>query len=156
MKVLQIRSDQAMIDLGEFLGERVKPGDLLFLSGELGAGKTTLVKGIAKGMGIGSEITSPTFQLLKTYQGKFSLNHLDLYRLSSEAEMEILELEEIAPEGVTVIEWGDLIKDRLFNEYLEIVIGFGDLVTSRRVTLIPSGERYERLTEELKNVDFRS
>lgn len=156
MKVLQIRSDQAMIDLGEFLGERVKPGDLLFLSGELGAGKTTLVKGIAKGMGIGPEITSPTFQLLKTYQGKFSLNHLDLYRLSSEAEMEILELEEIAPEGVTVIEWGDLIKDRLFNEYLEIVIGFGDLVTSRRVTLIPSGERYERLTEELKNVDFRS
>jgi len=156
MKVLQIRSDQAMIDLGEFLGERVKPGDLLFLSGELGAGKTTLVKGIAKGMGIGPEITSPTFQLLKTYQGKFSLNHLDLYRLSSEVEMEILELEEIAPEGVTVIEWGDLIKDRLFNEYLEIVIGFGDLVTSRRVTLIPSGERYERLIEEINNVDFRS
>lgn len=156
MEELQICSDRAMIGLGEFLGERVKPGDLLFLSGELGAGKTTLVKGIAKGMGIGSDITSPTFQLLKTYQGKFGLNHLDLYRLSSEAEMEILELEEIAPRGVTVIEWGDLIKDRFFNEYLEIIIGFGDTVTSRRVTLIPSGQRYERLVEELNNVDFGS
>ena len=155
MKKLQIRSDRAMIDLGEFLGERVRPGDLLFLSGELGAGKTTLVKGIAKGMEIGSNITSPTFQLLKTYQGKFSLNHIDLYRLSSDAEMEILELEEVVPEGVTIVEWGDLIKDRLFNEYLEIIIQFGDTVTSRRVTLIPFGIRYGRLIEELNNVDFR-
>ena len=107
MLELQIRSDQAMIELGELLGERVKPGDLLFLSGDLGAGKTTLVKGIAKGMGIESDITSPTFQLLKTYHGKFTLNHLDLYRLGTEPDVEMLELEDLARKG-HVIEWGDL------------------------------------------------
>lgn len=156
MLELQIRSDQAMIELGRFLGERVKPGDLLFLSGDLGAGKTTLVKGIGEGMGIGSDITSPTFQLLKTYQGKFLLNHLDLYRLGPEPDVEMLELEELAAEGVMVIEWGDFIKDRLFNEYLEVLIGFCQAVDCRRVTFIPSGVKYERLIEELSNVDFRS
>lgn len=155
MLELQIRSDQAMIELGEILGERVKPGDLLFLSGDLGAGKTTLVKGIAKGMGIGTDITSPTFQLLKTYHGKFPLNHLDLYRLGPEPDVEILELEDLATEGVTIIEWGDFIKDRLFDEYLEILIGFCEAVDSRNVTFIPSGARYESLVEELHNVDFR-
>lgn len=156
MLELQIRSDQAMIELGELLGERVKPGDLLFLSGDLGAGKTTLVKGIANGMGIESDITSPTFQLLKTYHGKFTLNHLDLYRLGPEPDVEMLELEDLAAEGVMVIEWGDFVKDRLFNEYLEVVIGFCEAVDSRDVTFIPSGVRYERLIEELHNVDFRS
>ncbi len=156
MKDLQIQSDQAMIKLGVLLGERFQPGDLLFLSGDLGAGKTTLVKGIAKGMGIKSDITSPTFQLLKTYHGKLQLNHLDLYRLGEEPEIEILELEELATEGVTVIEWGDFIKDRIFNEYLEIRIGFCEAITSRSVTLCPSGIRYEQLIGELNNVDFKS
>ncbi len=156
MLELQIRSDQAMIKLGEFLGERVKPGDLLFLSGDLGAGKTTLVKGIAKGMGIGSDITSPTFHLLKTYHGRFPLNHLDLYRLGSGLDVEMLELDDLAMEGVTVIEWGDFVKDRLFNEYLEILIGFCEAVDSRSVTFIPSGARYRRLIGEIYNVDFRS
>lgn len=155
MLELEIRSEQAMIELGEVLGERVKPGDLLFLSGDLGAGKTTMVKGIAKGMGIESDITSPTFQLLKTYHGKFTLNHLDLYRLGPESDVEILDLEDLVAEGVTVIEWGDLIKDRLFDEYLEIRIGFNEAVDSRKVTFIPSGPRYELLVEELHHVDFR-
>ena len=83
MKELQIRSEQAMIELGELLGKRVVPGDLLFLSGDLGAGKTTLVKGIAKGMGISATITSPTFQLIKTYYGKYRLNHLDLTAIAT-------------------------------------------------------------------------
>lgn len=155
MLELEIRSEQAMIELGEVLGERVKPGDLLFLSGNLGAGKTTMVKGIAKGMGIESNITSPTFQLVKTYHGKYILNHLDLYRLGTESDVEILELEDLAAEGVMVIEWGDLIKDRLFVEYLEIQIGFDEAVDSRKVTFIPSGSRYELLVEELHHVDFR-
>ena len=155
MLELQIRSDQAMMELGKFLGERVKPGDLLFLSGELGAGKTTLVKGIAEGMGVRSDITSPTFQLLKTYHGKFILNHLDLYRLGPEPDVEILELEDMGTEGVVVIEWGDYVKDQLFVEYLEIVIGFGEAVDSRRVSFVPSGARYEHLIKELQNVDFR-
>lgn len=156
MQEFQIRSGQAMIKWGELLGERVKPGDLLFLSGDLGAGKTTLVKGIAKGMRIGADITSPTFQLIKTYHGKYRLNHLDLYRLGEQSEIEILEPDELIADGVTVIEWGDFVKDRLFNEYLEIAIGFCEAIDTRSVTLIPSGSRYQRLIEELNNADFRS
>jgi len=156
MKELQVRSDLEMIKWGEILGERVEPGDLFFLSGNLGAGKTTLVKGIAKGMQIETDITSPTFQLLKTYHGKYQLNHLDLYRLGGEAETEILDLEELTIDGVTVIEWGDFIKGRLFTEYLEISIQYSKTVDYRNVTLIASGARYERLIEELNNADFRS
>ncbi len=153
-KKLLIQSAEAMMKLGEFLGERARPGDLFFLSGELGAGKTTLVKGIAKGLKIESDITSPTFQLLKTYQGKYRLNHLDLYRLGSIAETEILEPEELTENGVTVIEWGDILKERLFNEYLEIQIDFSDIPDSRNVILLPSGSRYRGLVEELNHADF--
>lgn len=143
-----------MIKLGELLGERVQPGDLLFLSGELGAGKTTLVKGIAKGMGIKAAVTSPTFQLIKTYQGKYCLNHLDLYRLEAESETEILEPEELTEAGVTVIEWGGFLKNRLFKEFMEITIGFFGVGDSRQVALIPSGKRYQILIEELKDVNL--
>jgi tRNA threonylcarbamoyladenosine biosynthesis protein TsaE len=149
MKELRIQSEQAMIELGEFLGERVIPGDLLFLSGDLGAGKTTLVKGIAKGMGISATITSPTFQLIKTYYGKYRLNHLDLYRLNDESEAEILEPEELVAEGVAVIEWGELLKNRLFDEYLEIGIEYDEVIDTRRVTLRPIGLRYQQIVKEL-------
>lgn len=154
MANLRIRSEREMIKLGEILGERVLPGDLLFLSGELGAGKTTLVKGIAKGMRIKADITSPTFQLIKTYQGKYKLNHLDLYRLSEELETEILEPEELTEDGVTVIEWGGFLKNRLFKEYLEINIGYSDVNDLRQVTLVPSGARYENMIEELSNANL--
>lgn len=156
MKELLIRSEQAMIELGELFGKRVIPGDLLFLSGDLGAGKTTLVKGIAKGMGIGATITSPTFQLIKTYNGKYRLNHLDLYRLNDVSEMEILEPEELIADGVTIIEWGSFLRGSLFDEYLEIKIDYGEAIDTRKVTLHPVGLRYQQIVEELSDVDSRS
>lgn len=155
MKELLIRSEQAMIELGELLGKRVVPGDLLFLSGDLGAGKTTLVKGIAKGMGIGATVTSPTFQLIKTYHGKYRLNHLDLYRVNDVSETEILEPEELVADGVTVIEWGLFLKDSLFDEYLEIKIDYGEAIDIRKVTLRPVGLRYQQMVEELSDADSR-
>lgn len=153
MKKLRIQSDQAMVKLGELLGERVKPGDLLFLSGDLGTGKTTLVKGLAKGMGVEVDITSPTFQLIKTYSGNYPLNHLDLYRLDNEAETDILELEDLVSDGVIVIEWGDSLKDHVFYEYLAISIEFGEGIDDRIVKLVPTGIRYHRMIEELNDVD---
>lgn len=156
MKELLIRSEQAMIELGELLGKRVVPGDLLFLSGDLGAGKTTLVKGIAKGMGISAAITSPTFQLIKTYNGKCRLNHLDLYRIKDISETEILEPEELVADGVTVIEWGQFLKDFLFDEYLEVSIDYGEAADTRKVTLRPVGLKYEQMIEELSDADSGS
>ncbi|NLW48095.1 MAG: tRNA (adenosine(37)-N6)-threonylcarbamoyltransferase complex ATPase subunit type 1 TsaE [Firmicutes bacterium] len=153
MKQLRIRSEQAMIELGELLGEKIMPGDLLFLSGDLGTGKTTLVKGIAKGMGIGATITSPTFQLIKTYYGKYRLNHLDLYRLTDTTETEILELDELVAEGITVIEWGEFLKGRFFDEYLEIGIEYDEDMDTRKMTLRPEGLRYQQMVKELANAD---
>jgi tRNA threonylcarbamoyladenosine biosynthesis protein TsaE len=153
MKQIRIRSEQAMIELGKLFGERIMPGDLLFLSGDLGAGKTTLVKGIAKGMGINATITSPTFQLIKTYYGKYRLNHLDLYRLNNEAETEILEPDELVAEGIAVIEWGDFLKGRFFDEYLEIRIEYDEAIDTRKVTLRPIGLRYQQMVKEITDAD---
>jgi len=140
-----------MIRLGERLGNKLRTGDLLFLFGDLGAGKTTLTKGIAAGLGVEEPVTSPTFQLKKTYYGEnIVLNHLDLYRLESPMELEILEPDALLDEGVTVVEWGKLLKDRLQTDCLEIRITLETETGGRKVTMIPFGDRYCRLLEELK------
>lgn len=154
MKTIEIESTPQMIELGRFLGERVQPGDLLFLSGELGAGKTTLTKGIARGLQIDEEITSPTFPLKKTYCGIFLLNHLDLYRLKSPAELDILEPEEMLEEGVTVVEWGELLRDRVTGDYLEIQISFAGNGTKRIVEFTPHGAKYRQWIEAIANVNI--
>ena len=149
MKVLEIRSEHEMLQLGSYIGERLKTGDLLFLSGDLGAGKTTLTKGIASSLEINQEITSPTFQLKKSYQGRCLLNHLDLYRLQNEAELDVLEPEELTDIGITVIEWGELLLNRLHSDYLEIKIEYTRELGERMVTFNPYGVRYNCLIEEL-------
>lgn len=156
MLKLETSSEIEMISLGRLLGERAQPGDLLFLSGELGAGKTTLTKGIAQGLGIKQEITSPTFQLLKSYQGRYPLHHLDLYRLTNQAELAILEPEELVQDGITVVEWGDLLLARLNSDYLAIRIDLGSDLLARLVILDAQGQSYQRFLEGLTNANFRA
>ena len=93
--------------LGETLGRAARPGLVLGLSGELGTGKTQLVKGLARGLGISARVQSPTFVLVNIYPGgRLSLFHLDLYRLETPSEILAAGLEEyLQPDGVTVIEW---------------------------------------------------
>lgn len=94
--------------LGEKLGKLLAPGDLIALTGELGAGKTLLVQGIAAGMGIEATVTSPTFLIIKEYPGKIPLYHMDAYRLAGPEELLALGYEEyFFGQGVTVIEWAD-------------------------------------------------
>lgn len=96
--------------LGERIGTRVEPGDLILLSGELGAGKTVLVRGIAAGMGIDSAfVRSPTFVLHHVYRaGTKVLHHLDLYRLGPKADIRLLDIEDMLQSGgVVVVEWGE-------------------------------------------------
>ncbi len=149
MKMWSVDSEQAMTELGERLGERLRPGDLLFLSGDLGAGKTTLTQGIARGLGVTAAVTSPTFQLRKTYSGRWPLNHLDLYRLEKPEELEVLEPDELIEAGVTVVEWGDLLKRLFPHQHLEIAIEYGPGEGQRLVTFRPDGRRFEALVEEL-------
>ena len=92
---------------GEEFGKRMRKGDLLLLRGELGAGKTTFVRGLARGCGSEELVASPTFQLVRIYQGHIQLAHVDLYRIESPGELRDLGLEELLDEGAVVVEWGD-------------------------------------------------
>ena len=107
--------------IGEKLARKLKPGDMIALSGNLGSGKTTFTKGVGKGLGVKDpkRINSPTFVLIKEYDGKIPLYHLDLYRLDNLREIENLAIEEyIYGRGVTVIEWAEKIKSILPKKHV--------------------------------------
>ncbi|HEY8801954.1 MAG TPA: tRNA (adenosine(37)-N6)-threonylcarbamoyltransferase complex ATPase subunit type 1 TsaE [Candidatus Dormibacteraeota bacterium] len=96
--------------IGERLGERLRMGDVVLLTGELGAGKTTFVRGVARGAGSAAPVASPTFQLVRVYPGRLQLAHVDLYRIEQSRELGDLGLEELAGQGAVVIEWGDRLQ----------------------------------------------
>lgn len=136
--------------LGYTLASLLQPGDIVILTGELGAGKTTLVQGLARGLGIGNKVSSPTFVLIREYQGRYPLFHVDLYRLEGEQALEELGLEEYWERGgITVIEWGERLP-LLPSEYLRIRLEYAG--AGRRATLEARGERYQELLEELRNI----
>ena len=92
------------------LAARLEPGDVVLVSGELGAGKTTFVRGVAQGTGSPAPVASPTFQLVRIYPGRVQLAHVDLYRVENSMELRDLGLEELAQEGAVVVEWGDRLE----------------------------------------------
>ena len=132
-----------MHKLGAQIGEQLKPGDLLLLSGPLGAGKTALTQGIGQALGI-KNITSPTFVISRIHPGKIPLVHVDAYRLQggSTAIFDDLDLESYLPTSITVVEWGEGLANRLADEYLEIQIEFGADDGQRLVSLIGHGQRF--------------
>ena len=123
------------LNFGERLGQCLQPGDIVFLFGHLGAGKTTLTKGISRGLGITTSeyIRSPTFTLVNEYLGDFPIYHIDLYRLDSFSEIEALGLEEyLFSNGVSIIEWAEKLSPNAnkipglgIDERIEIQITIG-------------------------------
>jgi tRNA threonylcarbamoyladenosine biosynthesis protein TsaE len=108
------RSREETVKLGVKIAKALKPGDVVALSGPLGAGKTTLIQGIAKGLGIHNYVTSPTFTLINEFKGRIDLNHVDLYRLNDVSEAEDIAIEDyFEGKGITVIEWAEKIKEIL-------------------------------------------
>ena len=132
-----------MHSLGKTLGEQLKPGDILLLNGTLGAGKTSLVQGIAAALNI-SGVTSPTFVISRTYPAAIPLIHVDAYRLVGEpwALFDDLDLESQSSDAITVIEWGDGFVERIADEYLEVKLEFGSEDDQRILTAVGHGPRW--------------
>ncbi|MFM7068387.1 MAG: tRNA (adenosine(37)-N6)-threonylcarbamoyltransferase complex ATPase subunit type 1 TsaE [Actinomycetes bacterium] len=113
--------------LAAALSELARPCDLILLVGDLGAGKTAFTQGFGAGLGVEGPITSPTFALVRSYEGRLDLHHLDVYRLEQIGEALDLGLSELLDDGaVTLIEWGDTIVPALPPDYLEVRITFED------------------------------
>lgn len=145
--MITFTSETEMIDFGEQLAQHLFPNAMITLEGNLGAGKTTFTKGIGKGLGIEKVINSPTFTIVKVYQGHLPLYHFDAYRL--EGQDEELGFEEMfEDEGVCVIEWPRFIEDILPQDRLEIVIQKNE-DESRTFSFHAKGEKYEELVKEL-------
>ena len=145
--ILTTSSTEETHKLGEKLGSHVIPSMVFLMKGDLGAGKTTTTQGIAKGMGITKNVTSPTFNILKMYKGKLPLYHIDAYRLEG-ASQDLGFDEFLDDDGLTVIEWSQFVSELIPDEYLSISIRLldGDV---REFTFIAKGEQYEQLLEEI-------
>ena len=126
MSAYRTTSVAATRELASAVATLARPGDLVLLVGDLGAGKTAFTQGFAAALGIDEPITSPTFTLVRSYAGKVRLNHLDVYRLESSSEADDLALGELLEDGVTLIEWGDTIASALPADYLELRFVFGE------------------------------
>jgi tRNA threonylcarbamoyladenosine biosynthesis protein TsaE len=137
--------------IGNRLGEILEPGDVVCLTGELGAGKTTLVQGIARGWGSVDAVTSPTFVLVNNYRLPDGgiLSHLDAYRLVNAREAEDLDLESLMEGGPLLVEWADRILEALPEEHLSIHM---EMLAEelRRVEITYKGNRYCKLLNLLK------
>jgi len=133
--------------LAEHIASYVKAGDVLTLSGDLGAGKTTFTKGFARGLGIKRAVSSPTFTIIKEYHGRLPLYHMDAYRLEHSDE-DIGFDEYFYGEGVTVIEWASFIESFLPEERLAIAIQKGT-ETERKITFTAIGSHYEEIVRQL-------
>ncbi|WP_326826986.1 tRNA (adenosine(37)-N6)-threonylcarbamoyltransferase complex ATPase subunit type 1 TsaE [Streptosporangium sp. NBC_01639] len=135
-----------MRELGTELAGLLRPGDLVLLSGPLGAGKTTLVQGIAEGLKVRGPITSPTFVVARVHpslSGGPALVHADAYRLGGGLEVDDLDLDASLEDSVTVVEWGEGLVEGLADDRLEISIGRSDTGEDRTVRLSGIGARWE-------------
>jgi tRNA threonylcarbamoyladenosine biosynthesis protein TsaE len=132
--------------LAERLAELLQPGDVIALEGDLGAGKTTFTKGLAKGLEIKKTVNSPTFTIIKEYRGKLPLYHMDVYRLADAFE-DLGFNEYFEGDGVTVVEWAHLIEEQLPQERLTIFM-YREEGDQRRMVFVPQGQRYEQLCKE--------
>lgn len=147
----QLGTAEETRSFGEHLAARLRPGDLVILTGDLGAGKTTLTQGIGEGLGVRGSITSPTFVIARVHPSLGdgpALVHVDAYRLGGTAELDDLDLDTDIDEAVTVVEWGEDLAESLAVDRLELSLrraDAGDDADVRTVTLTPVGPRWREL-----------
>ena len=146
--------------LGEALGAQLRAGDLVVLTGDLGTGKTTFTKGLARGLGVTDRVSSPTFTIVQEYDGRVPVAHVDVYRLERIQELHDFGFEELLEERVTIVEWGEAIALVLPRDRIDVRItmdeAHGD--DARVVEIAPVGaswlERRTALAEALRPNGF--
>ncbi|MBF8982944.1 tRNA (adenosine(37)-N6)-threonylcarbamoyltransferase complex ATPase subunit type 1 TsaE [Lutibacter sp. B2] len=146
-------NEQKTYDLGYKLGTLLKKGDIICLTGDLGAGKTAMSKAIAKGLEVDEHVTSPTFSIIQEYMGRLPLYHFDVYRIGSVEEMEDLGYEEyFYGDGVCIIEWASIIEEIIPKEHLWIDIKRDDHENIRKIEMKATTEHFKNIIEELKKI----
>lgn len=139
-------------EIGERIGKLLEAGSVVCLNGDLGAGKTTLTQSIAKGLDVDDYVTSPTFTLIKEYEGRYHVNHFDVYRIEDIDEMYDIGYEEyIYSEDVTIIEWASIIEEILPKERIDINIKKLEKNNEREIAIEIYGDKNKELYKELKN-----
>jgi tRNA threonylcarbamoyladenosine biosynthesis protein TsaE len=146
------RCARATFNLGVKLGELLRPGDMVALVGDLGAGKTQFIRGACQGAGVpAGAVSSPSFAIVATYQGRVPVHHADLYRIADEDELYATGFFDlVGGEGALLVEWADRVPRALPNERLEIQLFHLDADPSRReIQIAGSGERHAELARAL-------
>ncbi|MGT2910349.1 tRNA (adenosine(37)-N6)-threonylcarbamoyltransferase complex ATPase subunit type 1 TsaE [Streptococcus cameli] len=140
------QNESELMVIGQKIGHLLQKRDVLVLSGNLGAGKTTLTKGIAKGLEIDQMIKSPTYTIVREYEGRVPLYHLDVYRIGDDPDS--IDLDDfLFGEGVTVIEWGELLEPSLLGDYLQVSLQVSG--EGRLLELTAHGHRSEQLKKDI-------
>lgn len=152
---LRIETPEEMAELGARIARELRAGDLVALNGDLGAGKTTLTRGLGAELGVRGAVTSPTFVLARTHQrvdGGAPLVHVDAYRLSSAAELDDIDID--YPASIVVVEWAAGMLDGVTDDWLEVGIerpvggtATADGVEAREVTIVGHGDRWRDLAQ---------
>jgi tRNA threonylcarbamoyladenosine biosynthesis protein TsaE len=133
---------------GERIGRALRAGDVVLLSGELGAGKTVLAQGIGRGLGVRDPIKSSSFVIMNEYEGRVRLYHADLYRLEEPEQVAELALDELAANGVLVVEWPERAEEELPPEHLRVALDY-DGAKARTLRIEARGERYGEILRRL-------
>lgn len=144
------RSEAETVALGERLGAVLRDGNVLALHGDLGAGKTHFVQGIARGMGITEPVVSPTFTILNYYDHEIPLQHFDFYRLEEASELAALGFDEYVQHGVTVIEWSEKFPECIPHTAAHVYIDNPGLC-ERKFHFVWQGSQWEAVENEVKN-----
>jgi tRNA threonylcarbamoyladenosine biosynthesis protein TsaE len=143
---LEMRTETAeeTRELGRSLADLLRPRDTVVLTGDLGAGKTTLVQGIARGLGVEDHVASPTFTLVREYSGRLDVAHVDVYRLERVQDVLDLGLDEVGgPDRVLLVEWGDAIAELLPSDLLEVELTAPDPQDdARSIRIEPRGRSW--------------
>jgi tRNA threonylcarbamoyladenosine biosynthesis protein TsaE len=140
---LRTDSPEATRAVAGALGELLVAGDLVLLVGDLGAGKTAFAQGLARGLGVDEPVTSPTFTIVQEYEGRIPLRHVDVYRLDRVQDLHDLGFDELVDDGVTIVEWGDLVEQALPADHLVVRIAPGEADTERVLDLSFHGSRWQ-------------